>query len=1039
MGQWHTARNLTYTSISPAKRPNLRRRSSSVSPTPNEVHLIHGHPVFKHGTIDTISEAAELLLLSREQRSIPEHLICRSRPERIPTSGDSPAAVYFLVNNDGMNEKDMTVDGFGVWNSKTSRNKVDTYYYRHTGAWEQVGRRNAPPADGNWNACIKKTSCVHPSTVPITAADHDVGSALFRKHVYVVLDKTKTMIGPYAIISYFWTGGAPYPFVIPSHLNTREDRRESRGSFYRMQPSTLDTIRSTARDQTPRQSYLDALAASGGVRNATSLSSIPRNTDVVYNIVKQVGGSKRTSRSGRPAVWDLEALEKMAAEGTFVKNKTIEAGGRLNVFCATDTMLATFKSICVRTSEEIESGSPSLIDCRPLHVDVTFEATKPWVCLACFRQPMFFHVNTKAEPVVPAFFCLICGLQEEDYTYCSGQLKRHAKCDNADRVRCFVTDSERSLINGLEDSTLFQQRPASHILCELHLMDNVRRSTPLRSSDDDTKKKLLAEIFGEEHRQIGGGRYKIGGLVDSKDKEKFDLSLKALKEKWECLAPGFYDWFRENTGAKIREHYVLPTRHAAGRGNNRITNNDQENLNRRMKEELEGPLKPPDQLILIVEQFCQAIFKRLELAVIGQGDYRLKEQHRHLQKTWEEWSEMSADQRAQYLDRHFDFKGATIDAPERKTLSISLTAKHLPGTSPAQLQSLEDAAVALLVNTGRFHDLIDAIGTSVEDRGFVRVVKWDDSGRYRCSSCEQFKAYRFVCAHTLAVAERNGTLAVHLLSIADQFENETAELLLKRKLQLGVGKKPSRRTGHPFTAALQDRTVAVIVQRPIASMSTDVNDDYYAESPRDSSPGPSTSAASTAPSIPSTRIVAPIPSSSATPPPPPSPAIPTPPVAPLAQPLSAFGHLGIRLPTAAELASIAHLKQMNLTEPFHGSGGLDNMFMITTLAAYRGRHKNTFRRCQACDVDLPAPGTVDAPLDIILSHKERYQYYDKKAKKMVWSPKEAEAPLHARYDCVAKRYPFFSYHLIKIPNVTRHHLKDIHKQWLNVQFGYPIV
>uniref|UniRef100_A0A914VSH0 Uncharacterized protein n=1 Tax=Plectus sambesii TaxID=2011161 RepID=A0A914VSH0_9BILA len=70
----------------------------------------------------------------------------------------------------------------------------------------------------------------------------------------------------------------------------------------------------------------------------------------------------------------------------------------------------------------------------------------------------------------------------------------------------------------------------------------------------------------------------------------------------------------------------------------------------------------------------------------------------------------------------------------------------------------------------------------------------------------------------------------------------------------------------------------------------------------------------------------------------------------------------------AKIASIAQLKQMNLTEPFHGSGGLENMFMITTLAAYRGRHKNTFRRCQACDVDLPAPGTVDAPLDIILSH-----------------------------------------------------------------------
>uniref|UniRef100_A0A914XEX8 SWIM-type domain-containing protein n=1 Tax=Plectus sambesii TaxID=2011161 RepID=A0A914XEX8_9BILA len=444
----------------------------------------------------------------------------------------------------------------------------------------------------------------------------------------------------------------------------------------------------------------------------------------------------------------------------------VRAGGRLNVFCATDTMLATFKSICVRTSEEIESDSPSLTDCRPLHIDVTFEATKPWVCLACFRHPMFVHIYTKAQPVVPAFFCLICSLQEEDYTYCSGQLKRHF------------------------------------------------------NFNENIKTGLLIKIFGEERRRIAGGRYKIGGLVDSNSKAQFDLRLEALKEKWDCLASGFFDCFEENTGAKIRANYLLPTRLAAGRGHNRVTNNDQENLNRRMKEELEGPLKPPDQLIRIVEQFCQDAFERLELAVIGQGDYRLKEKYRHLQKTWEEWSEMSADQRAQYLDRHFHFKGATIVAPERKTLSVPLTANHLPGTSPAQLQALEDAAVALVTNSDRFYDLIDAIGTSVEA---IRVVKWDDSGGYRFSSCEQFKTYRFVCAHTLAVAERNNTLIAHLSSITNQFENETAELLLKRRLQPGVGKKPSRRTGHPFTATLQGRTVAEIVQRPIASTSFNVD------------------------------------------------------------------------------------------------------------------------------------------------------------------------------------------------------------------------
>jgi hypothetical protein len=114
------------------------------------------------------------------------------------------------------------------------------------------------------------------------------------------------------------------------------------------------------------------------------------------------------------------------------------------------------------------------------------------------------------------------------------------------------------------------------------------------------------------------------------------------------------------------------------------------------------------------------------------------------------------------------------------------------------------------------------------------------------------------------------------------------------------------------------------------------------------------------------------------------------------------------------------------------------MFSITLLSSYRNRHPKTFKRCQSCKVDLPHPQTIDPPLNIIMTHQERYEYFDSKKKETVWSPKEAEAPLHAQYDCIVKRYPFFSVHLIKIPTITRNQLTDAHRQWLNCQFGYPI-
>jgi hypothetical protein len=114
------------------------------------------------------------------------------------------------------------------------------------------------------------------------------------------------------------------------------------------------------------------------------------------------------------------------------------------------------------------------------------------------------------------------------------------------------------------------------------------------------------------------------------------------------------------------------------------------------------------------------------------------------------------------------------------------------------------------------------------------------------------------------------------------------------------------------------------------------------------------------------------------------------------------------------------------------------MFSVTSLLAYRNRHPKTFLRCQSCKVDLPHPSTINAPLDIVLTHNERYPYHEQKTNKVVWTAKESEVPLHARYDCIVQRYPFFSVHLIKIPAVTRHFLAEVHKQWLYEQFGYPL-
>jgi hypothetical protein len=164
---------------------------------------------------------------------------------------------------------------------------------------------------------------------------------------------------------------------------------------------------------------------------------------------------------------------------------------------------------------------------------------------------------------------------------------------------------------------------------------------------------------------------------------------------------------------------------------------------------------------------------------------------------------------------------------------------------------------------------------------FSKLVTWDDAGKFRCSGCDEFRLYRFICAHTLAVAEYHSLLVAHLAAVIDQFENETAELILKRQFQPGIGKKPSRRTGNPKTAHLQDRTVTEVRRRPAASQRAISSHDPV-DSDENFPP--------TLPSVPSGTQPQQAPSA------------------------SLFQSLGIRMPTTAEIVSISALKPLNLTE-----------------------------------------------------------------------------------------------------------------------------
>ena len=76
------------------------------------------------------------------------------------------------------------------------------------------------------------------------------------------------------------------------------------------------------------------------------------------------------------------------------------------------------------------------------------------------------------------------------------------------------------------------------LLCVYHLEKCYRHKLSQLHPKKGASKKILADIYGCQY-----GTVKELGLADSLMIKDFDSNLDNVKEKWEQLCPGFYEWF----------------------------------------------------------------------------------------------------------------------------------------------------------------------------------------------------------------------------------------------------------------------------------------------------------------------------------------------------------------------------------------------------------------------------------------------------------------------------------------------------------------
>jgi dimeric dUTPase (all-alpha-NTP-PPase superfamily) len=140
-------------------------------------------------------------------------------------------------------------------------------------------------------------------------------------------------------------------------------------------------------------------------------------------------------------------------------------------------------------------------------------------------------------------------------------------------------------------------------------------------------------------------------LIDATDEESFLAMLESLKEQWSKFnekGGQFHEWFCKQKRSSFLHSAIAPVRQRVGLGlpPEKFTTNRSEQTNRSIQEFVRKECK--EQKKVDEFSFCVALNKlvkiqkqEIELAIVGNGEYRIREKYQQLSVPPEKWNKMN--------------------------------------------------------------------------------------------------------------------------------------------------------------------------------------------------------------------------------------------------------------------------------------------------------------------------------------------------------------------------------------------------------------
>ena len=577
------------------------------------------------------------------------------------------------------------------------------------------------------------------------------------------------------------------------------NRKKNSVPYYRTMETTKERLKSITQNTKPSASIFIDLEEAGGISNVNSSGEIARNVRQAKHY--RTSGNSSNTASGVTNDPLLEAICSCKSEvrGGNMFVREVIAAPEFCILLASDQQLKDVERFCCNP----ESFSV-------LGVDPTFNFGDYNVTVSTYRH-LLLNTDKGINPVRMGPVLIHQRKTLSSYVNLPFSMIKH----NPRLSGVLVTGSDGE--KALKDALNIGFSSAVHLLCDIHMEDNVRAKLLKFNMPSDVIDQYMTDIFGRRLKS-----QQLKGLVDCSSASELMQTYQNLKASWitrhKC-GKEFASYFEKNKLDLIKETMSQNIRSMAGLGFPPEVYN--QNANECMNSVLKRDT-PRDKKRMTICEFtshCRSLERRQrtqeELAMIGRGELQVLDEYSDLccqDVTFFRKSEIqkkaaysrffNADVRPSALSSLLDVEShdeneisLSVLPEDSKILSVPYPIVKKIFRDGAQLLSRNDSIVSV---PGSSDAIFYVTNTSDQSKPFCvkRVSAGNTTGGnlFQCDKhCLRYSGVH-LCSHIIAVAERNKELQEFLNAFNTSAMAPNLTSLANMDMPKGRGKKANKAT-----------------------------------------------------------------------------------------------------------------------------------------------------------------------------------------------------------------------------------------------------